>query len=195
MAAYIRLDLAARPAEPRPQPHDAIAFDLCRHAGEPGWPGAAQGLQQHRLGLVAAVVSEQHSARARFKRRCPQCPIALASRPGLDAVAASGPIVQPPRDQSDRQTAPCPSLTLRLAVGEPVVGIRAQPVVDVQRDDIDTDRRGLHQRRMQQRGRITPAAVGDRDAAPRHGHDRLRSAAADQCSLVSLKRPYDCSRS
>jgi hypothetical protein len=39
-----------------------MAFGQRRHRRQAGRPGAAQGLQQHGLGLVAAVVGQQHQA-------------------------------------------------------------------------------------------------------------------------------------
>jgi hypothetical protein len=50
-------------------------------------------------------------------------------------------------------------------VAQPRVGVDAQAVVDVQRENRDAERRGGAQRRVQEGGRIAAAAVGDGDGA------------------------------
>ena len=50
---------------------------------------------------------------------------------------------------------------------QPFVGVRTQPVVDMKRDDEQSERRSDFQGRVKQCGRIAPAAVCDRDGARR----------------------------
>ena len=110
--------------------------------------------------------------------------VASGTRPGLDAFTTRRHAGQPLESEADRPPGPRPACTARAAMREPCIGVRMQPVVHVKCHDFDAGRLRRGERGMQQRGRIAPAAVSDADA----GHAPYRS-------VVSVKRPYDCSRS
>ena len=136
-----------------------------RHGRERRDAAAAQRLQQEGLGLVAPMVGEQHEVDAVRQRHLAQRPIARLPRPGLDALAGAWRCRQSMRDELDRQTAARPAPAERRRVGEPGVGVRAQAMVHMQRQDLDAERRRVGERRVQQRGRVAAAAVGHGDDA------------------------------
>ena len=181
MTPQIRVDALARHVEPRPHPRDAVALDRLRHAGQTRDAGAAQRLQQHRLGLVAPVMREQHQRHSVIRRHLAQRPIARLPCPRLDALAFRGTRGDEERHEANRPTAIGPASALRLSMRLPRIGVRAQAVIDMQREDLDALRGSGLRGRMKQRRGVAPAAVGDGDARRVHG--------ACQRSVVSLKRP------
>ena len=165
-----------------------------RHGRQPGRAGAAQRLQQHRLGLVAPVVRQQD----RVPRRSARAMRASAVRRSRRAQASTlSPLAGLPVNRVDTRRTGRPLLCQRrhCVCGElePGIGLRHQAVVHMQRDHIEALCLAGARGGVQQRGGIAPGAVG-------HGHDgrRLRRAArhgvqpSTQCaqrSLVSVKRP------
>ncbi len=84
--------------------------------------------------------------------------------------------------QSHRQAVGSPALTLSLCVLEPGVSAGQQPVVDVQRKYLQTERGGDARGGMEQRRGVAPAAIGDGDG------DAVRPCRCQRC-FVSLNRP------
>ena len=189
----IGLDLGARPRQPGPQPAQTVALDRARHRRQAGRTGAAQRLQQEGLGLVVAVVGQQHDAAAGLARHVGQRAVAALARQRLQALA--GLRLQPEMADMEMQVGAfgTPALALARAVVAPVVGEAAQAVVNMQRMHRQ-DRGALPGQitrcppgGVQQRHRVAPATAGDRD---RTGLEEIEggSQGADQ-ALVSVKRP------
>jgi hypothetical protein len=109
------------------------------------------------------MVAEEHEVDLVLERHPAQGSIARPARPGLDAVAGLRPAGDPLGDELDRLAGPRPAPATILAMREPGVAVRAQAVMDVQREDPDAERRGGGQGGMEQRRRIAAAAVGDAD--------------------------------
>ena len=173
--------LRAADLEPGPRPAHAVAAHQRRHRRERGDAAAAQRLQQEGLGLVAAMVAEQHEVDAALDRHLAQRPIARAARPGLDAVAGGRSCGDAMDGELDRLAAARPAAAALGAMRLPGVGVLAQPVMDVQREDREAERLRGGERRVEQRRRVAPAAVGDGDDA--------RAPGSRQRAVVSLKRP------
>ena len=153
----------------------------CKAAGTPLWSPhdlrhrrqasdacAAQRLEDEGLGLVAPMVAEQDQIDASPERHLAQGAVAGAARPRLDAVARARPRLDPAGYQLDRSAAARPATAHRVAVGQPFVGMGAEPVVNVQRENRDTERSRRGGGRVEQRGRVAPAAEGDGDGASPH---------------------------
>ena len=165
--ARVGLDRLARNVEPGPRPGDAVAPREL----------AASPRARRRRRRAAPAAGRSRPGRAdggragRGRRRCASAisrkrAIARAARPRLDALAAPRPRVEPARRRARPASRAAPSAGRALgAVREPGVGVRAQAVVNVQREHRDAERRGRGERRVQQRGRVAPAAVGDGDDA------------------------------
>jgi hypothetical protein len=111
------------------------------------------------------VVREQDEVDTALECESVQRRIARAARPRLDAVAGARRPFDAARGECQRSAATRPAPARRFAVAQPRVGVGAQAVVDVQREDRDPERRGGAQRRVQKRSRIAAAAVGDGDGA------------------------------
>ncbi len=163
MRAHVGLDRLARRLEPRSRPADAVAPRQRGHRRERGDAAAAQRLKQKGLGLVASMVAQKDEVDAMLQRHPAQGAIARLARPRLDAVAGLRSLRDPLGRELDRLAAMRPAPTAIGAMGQPRVGVGAQSVMDVQCEDRDAERRGRSQGRVQQRGRIAPAAVGDGD--------------------------------
>jgi len=95
--------------------------------------------------------------------------IARLPRPGLDAVATLRSRGDALGNELDRLAGTRPASAPILAVRQPRVGVRAQAVVDMERQYRDAERRRCGQGGVEQRARIAPAAVGD-------GNPRRRSS-------------------
>ncbi|VWC16633.1 hypothetical protein BUB20358_05593 [Burkholderia ubonensis] len=159
--ALRRIALELRAQQPQQRTH---ALDACRrrtvarrHRGDPGDTRAAQQLQQHRLGLIVGVLRQPQHGRAmplahRVERR-----VAALPRTRLDPGAAVARHVDAHRIECDAELRGA-----RLRVRGPRVGVRAQPVVDMQRDAARRARDAYG--RVEQHRRVEPAAVRDRDA-------------------------------
>jgi hypothetical protein len=113
-------------------------------------PGRDDEKEQDQIGTAG----ERHFA---------QGAIAGAPGPRLDALARTRSFGETVRGELDRQAAPRPALAEPGAMGEPRIGIRAQAVVDVQREDRDAERRRRMDGSVKERGRVAAAAPGDRD--------------------------------
>lgn len=176
----VLLDVGTRHVEPGTLPHEAVSFDARRHRGEACDTAAPQGLQQEGLGLVPPVMAQQHEAGTGLPRHRGECGVARIARPGLDTLAAARPRGEAVADETNGKAFGGPSPAHGFDVVEPGIGFGQQPVVDVERDDVEplAARRGG--RGVQQCEGVTAPAAGDRDDAP-HGED--------QRSLVSLNRP------
>jgi hypothetical protein len=166
VAPRISLDRLTRLPEPRTRPGDAVATNDLRHGRECGDAASAQRLEQESLGLVAPVVSQEDEIDAARKRHLAQGAIAGPPRPGLDALPCQRTLGETGGDQLDRRAAPRPPCAERPRMIEPGVGVRAEAMVNVKREHRHVQRRGLHERRVEQRGRIAPAAEGHGDDAP-----------------------------
>jgi hypothetical protein len=142
-------------------------MDPARHRRQALGAGAAQGLKEKGLGLVAPVMGQEHEIDAAVEGHRAQRPVARLPRPGLDARARRRPIRQPMRRKIDGAAGARPSRARRLAVREPRVGLGVQAVVNVQRDDTQAERCRRAQGGVQESGRIAPSAVRDRDGALR----------------------------
>ena len=159
-------------------PSRRTTFAIAASAGD---ARAAQRLEDERLGLVASMVAEQDQIDASPERHLAQGAIAGAARPRLDAVARARPRLDPARDQLDRPAAARPTPAHGVAVGQPFVGMGAEPVVNVQRENRDAERSRRGDGRVEQRGRVAPAAEGD--------GDRASPPSPRQRAVVSLNRP------
>ena len=135
MSSCIRLDRFARLCQPRPRPHDAVAPDDLRHRRERGDAAAAQCLQQKSFRLIATVVRQEHQTDPALERHFSERPVARAARPCLDAFACARAAFQPTPGELDGNAAASPASTERLAMHQPRIGLRAEAMVDVQRDD------------------------------------------------------------
>jgi len=109
------------------------------------------------------MVREQDQVDAALEREAAQRRIARGARPRLDAVAGARRAVEAARRERECSAATRPAPAGRFAMAQPRVGVRAQAMVDVQRDDCDAERFCGLQRRVQERGRVAAAAVRDRD--------------------------------
>ena len=134
---------------------------LDRHRGKTCRSGAAQRLQEEGLGLVAPVVGEQQQVDAGLGAHRAERGVALLARPGFDALRR-----RRPRDQScvaelDGQALSGPGGTLRRALREPLIRLRAEPVMNMQRDHTHTKLLRRMGASMEQGGGVATAAVGN----------------------------------
>jgi hypothetical protein len=171
MAAQVGIDGLARLGEPGTRPSHSFALGDTRHSGQAGRPAPAQGLQQKGFGLILLVMREQDQARPLLESHPAQSGVTGRACPRFHAVTFSWRRGKMLAGKAERMTRTGPTLAATAAVRQPGVGVRTQPVMHMQRNDIDAEQTGRAQRRMQQRGGVAPAAVGDRD--PRLGHFRL----------------------
>ena len=158
MTAYARC--RAGSLEPGRGPATPSRSNARGHRGQARHAGAAQGLQQEGLGLVAAVMGEQHEAGAAFRasRRAPR---SAQPRPGLDALARRGRVR--PGGRRTRREAAAAHAGRSLAVFEPGIGCRSSPWwtwIATTR----ARRRGATAWRAATRG-VAAAAEGDADGA------------------------------
>ena len=137
MPTRVGLNLCTRPRQPRAQPTQAISTRDCRHASQPCHAGTAKGLEQQGFGLVTPVVRQQNGRCALLQRHGPQGTVARLPCPSLNAFARNGSRLQPAGAETNRPTASRPSPTLDLAMLQPRIGIRAQTVMNMQRQDRD----------------------------------------------------------
>ena len=155
------LDRAARRVEPGAHPEKAIALDAAWHARQPRDARRAQRLQDEGLGLVAAMVREQHQRGAVTLGQTPERGVTLAARPRFDAVAGLRVAAQPSHCERQRQTFGSPARALITAVALPGTGVRTETVVHVQRDHGNAEMTRSDQCGVQQRGGVATAAVGN----------------------------------
>ena len=163
MAPDIGLDRLARLRQPGAGPMQALAIGPGGHGRQAGRPSATQGLQQHRLGLVAAVLGQQQQRGAFVLGQALQQGLAARAGPGLDAVARCGLAAEPPPAQPHRPTPAAPTGAQALRLPHPAIGLGQQAVVHMQGNHLQAERHCRATRGMQQGQRIAPAAEG-------HGH-------------------------
>lgn len=190
VVARTSLEFGARQVEKRAQQYRSPLTQgtHARNGGEPIDAAAAQGIEQHGLGLVVAVLREQDGVGVDFGKRRHTC----VARGCLRALT-TGTLDDHPPCEETRTHVRCDALAMR----HPVIGCGLQAVVDVNCDrwaraDVARDPAD----RVQQDRGIKPAAETDRQSGvavrkPRRGergkNRRLRPVAAQ--SAVSLKRP------
>ncbi|MCY1492485.1 hypothetical protein D9M68_262910 [compost metagenome] len=127
----IGLDLGAGHIQPGAQQrHAAAAVQRAQrwHASHAGHAGTAEQPQQHGLDLVVLVVGKQQQARAAVGAHRRQRGIARAARGRFHALSRFGLHRYPPHEIAD-----LPLRAQRCAEAVPVVGIRLQAVMDMQR--------------------------------------------------------------
>jgi hypothetical protein len=148
-----------RAREPEQRAQQGRASRTVRgHRGEPVRAGAAQKLQQQRLGLIVGMVGQRHGVDVRGA----QARVARRARQRLEGFAAAALQVQPMRGQRHAALR-----TLRCAERRPVVGVRRQAVVDVDGGQRELVPRGAPDGGLEQHHRVDPARQGD-------GHTRTR---------------------
>jgi hypothetical protein len=133
----------------------AMALEGLGHGGQAGQAGTAREREQHGLGLVVAVLREQHPAKALSFRQFGQR--AVTREPGgvLRALAGGVPRVHPGHEHRHAQGGG------ELAhAGLEAIGRVLQAVVHVQRH---APARPARVRGQQQGHRVGPAAAGDAD--------------------------------
>ncbi len=193
MLREVSVERCARNGEKRPQPPDAAHKPRRRHGGQAAGAGAAQQLQQQRLGLVVGVMRQQHRgcaplARERFERL-----VTRRSRSSLDADARAARNTHLARRASNPVRR-----AQRGAEARPGVGVAGQPMMDVQGDDLAARGGGDACRRVEQRDGIATARQRNADAPAvgqrlreqiRDGRPADRGASATQPAGISLNRP------
>ena len=180
MLRHIRFELFARHRQQRTRHHQVrVAQQLGRavgaiHAGQTRRAGAAQQLQQHRLGLVVLVVGCEQQAHAMHRAQLAQSRIAALA--GRLFRARLGIFFQGDTAclEGDAQA----GAQLR-AVGQPGIRIRAQAVVHVKRVQGHAVLLRPGMRQVQQGRGIEAAAQGDADGTAGWRHASLQRAGED----------------
>ena len=162
---HIGIDRYGRLAQPGPRPAQAAANGQGRHGRQTRRAATAQSLQQHRLGLIASMVSQQDQRSPLLRRHVGQRRIARPPGPGLDALTRLGLPGQPGPGEGQGPASPRPAQALATQVGDPFIGVGLQTVVNMQGHHTKAVVAGRPQRRVQQGGAVAPATDGD-------GHDR-----------------------
>ena len=132
--------------------------------------------------VIGAVVRQCDHIATRLARHRRQGGIAPCSGPRFNALTARRFALQPLHRKAQRQPFARPALAGSLDQRRPIIGLRQQSVMHMQRPHFDALRLCRTRQAMQQRHRIAAAAHGHRE---REFH----------FSFVSEKRPYDCRRS
>ena len=154
------------------QPQERVAASG-RMAATPSRPGAAQQGEQHRLGLVVGGVAVQGIG-AEHRR---------AARPGR---GPRGRRRAPPRPAPARKRGTRTAPRRRATTSASVAAAGPQPVVDVDRRDVEAGVAGQHE----QRERVGPARDGARHrAGRREGAAAPRSAWRGVHDLSRRRRP------
>ena len=162
---HIALDAFARHVQPRASPIQPVAPGAARHGRQPGRARDPQCLEQDGFSLIAPVVRQQHEVDALLQRHAAQRLVASLARPGFDAVALGGPGLQASSHEAQRPAARGPLFTQGLTVRLPRIGVRAQAMVDVQRDDCNALLDSAAGGGVKQRGRVAAPAESHRNAA------------------------------
>ncbi len=157
-------DGGAGNTEQRPRQQAGGEGPLRRHPGQSAHPGAAQHLQQHRLGLVVAMVGgDQHLAVAETR---PQPGVAGPAQRRLGGAAI---VHQPVAGEGDAEVG-----ADRRAVRRPACRIRVHGMVQVQRRQ--ARRRRQRGQGVQQHVGIDAAAEGNAVVTPQAGIERRQPA-------------------
>ena len=180
MLRHIRFELFARHRQQRTRHHQVrVAQQLGRavgaiHAGQARRAGAAQQLQQHRLGLVVLVVGREQQAHAMRRAQLAQGRVAALA--GRLFRARLGIFFQGDTAclEGDAQA----GAQLR-AVGQPGIRIRAQAVVHVKRVQGHAVLLSPGMRQVQQGRGIEAAAQGDADGTAGWRHAGFQRAGED----------------
>lgn len=110
----IGFDLAPRHTKQRPQQPPFAETPLGWHTGRPGDTGAAQQVEEHRLGLIAAVMGQQQDV----TRHVGKNPVTRRAGSRLQTTATVALDNDPPQDKRHAETA-----TVIGTKGSPRVGI------------------------------------------------------------------------
>ena len=152
-----------RHVQQRPNQQRAVALRSCGgHPGRTGHAGPAQEVEQHRFGLIVAMVCQRYGVRVTGGKRR----MAAATRGCLQPFAA------PARDADTLDLQGHIHINAKIATElRPAIGVRAKTVMHMQgRQFRQTGARRVQAaQRVQQHHRIHPAGKGD-DNAP---HARL----------------------
>ena len=160
-----RVQVGARDIEQRAHQHRPADTErpLERHGCRALDPRTAQHLQQHGLGLVIEVVRGGHDIGA----AAAQAAITLVAGGGFEPEARVGRDPDPLDAQRDATTR-----ALAFAETGPVVGVGAQPMMNVQCRQTKPQRRRQGAQHVEQHHRIHAAAQGERERAPFHAGRR-----------------------
>jgi hypothetical protein len=158
-----RFQFGPRYFQQRPRHHQRLVTEQAwgavggLHARQAGRAGTAQQLQQHGLGLVVEVMGGEQQLDAVGAAHLAQGRVAQLAGSRFDAA-----FPLPDRDvtvvEGDAERGRSSG-----AVIAPAIGIRAQPMVDVEGEQRHTGRLGCPMRQMQQHHGIEAATEGDRD--------------------------------
>ena len=155
-----------------PQQQHAVDRAPARGRRESADAGPAREVDQHRLGLVVAVMRGHQHRRSMPRAEARERRVADAARLSFDrgGLRVDGDVLAVERDTEVGGSG--------AAMREPRVGRGQQPVMDVQRERVDDAACLQHRHRVQQCGGVGAAAIGDRDAdrrvARREGRGQRR---------------------
>ena len=173
-------DVGARNAQQRPDrdhrgggiPGECAGLGHRRRAA---CSGAAQQVEQHRFGLVIALVRKRHAIGSRTRERR----VSRLTRRGLEALAAP----RPERDASHRERHAQASAQ-RAAEPLPAVRVRADAMIDVDRAQRDAHAR----RKLPGARRAAPPNRCLRRARPRRACSAIARAPAPRARTHAADR-------
>lgn len=183
MVCHVGLDGTSGLIQPGANPAQTVTPGLSGHCRQPGRAAAAQRLKQHCFGLIPSMMGQQNQGGPDLTGHIRQRRVTRTPRGGLDAA----PIVHAhhaARQGTHGQAAIGPAPAAIVHMGLPGVGLQAEPMVDMKRNDRQTRHIPCGAGgRMKQRDGVSPPAA-------RHGHDGHGVIGLGvQRSLVSVKRP------